>query len=58
MEDIGRTLLAPIAAGLAVQAGIGEPFDTDAITNLHWGVRSVAADGNDNADSLMAANER
>ena len=40
---------------LAVQTGVSEPLDADTVTELDWRVLSVCADGNDDTDTLSAA---
>ena len=53
-----RTLLEALAAQLALQARVGEPFDSDAIANFDRRARCVRTDGNDLTDTLMAADQR
>lgn len=39
-------------AGLAIETGVGEPFDTYTIAELDWGVLGVRANGDNDADTL------
>ena len=39
---------------LAVEAGVGEPLNTNAVAELDGLVLSVGADGNDDTDTLRA----
>ena len=40
------------SAGLAIETGVGEPFDTYTIAELDWGVLGVRANGDNDADTL------
>lgn len=51
-------MLEALSARLAVETGVREPLDADAVAELDRGVRSVCADGDDLADTLVAADER
>ena len=48
------TLLETLPAVLAVEAGVGEPLNTDAVAELDGLVLSVGADGNDDTNTLRA----
>ena len=52
-----RTLLETLAAQFALQARVGEPFDSDAIADFDRGARCVRADGDDLTDTLVAADQ-
>ena len=39
-------------AGLAIETGVGEPFDTYTIAELDWGALGVRANGDNDADTL------
>ena len=46
------TLLEAFPAGLAVQAGVGEPLDAYTVADLDGRVLGVLADGDDTSDTL------
>ena len=46
------TLLEALAAGLAVQARVGEPLDAHTVADLDGRVLGVLADGDDASDTL------
>ena len=48
-------LLEALSALLAVEAGVGEPLDADAVADLDGGVLGVRADGDDDTDTLCAS---
>ena len=41
----------------ALEAGVGEPFDTDTVTDLYRRILSVLADSDDFTDTLVTADE-
>ena len=41
----------------ALKAGVGEPFDTDTVTDLHRGFLRVLSDSDDLPNTFMTANE-
>ena len=41
----------------ALEAGVGEPFDTDAVTDLYRRILSVLADSDDFTDTLVTTDE-
>ena len=47
-----RTLFETLPAVLAVEARVGEPLDTDAVTDLDLLVLRVLTDGYDDTDTL------
>ena len=49
-----RTLLETLPAVLAVEAGVGNPLNTDTVAELDGLVLSVGADGNDDTNTLCA----
>lgn len=42
----------------ALKAGVGEPFDTDTVTDLYGRLLGMFADGDDLTDAFVTADER
>ena len=51
-------LLKTLPAVFAIQAGVREPLDADAVAELHGRVLCVRADGDDDADTLRRVSTR
>lgn len=52
------TLFATLPAAFAVQARVGEPLDADAVTEFNGALGGVVSDGDDDAYTLVPADER
>lgn len=57
MEGRKRTLLASVAAVVAVEAGVGEPLDADAVAELDGRLGGVGAYGDDDPGAFVSADE-
>ena len=42
----------------ALKAGVGEPFDTDTVTDLHRGILGVLANSDDITNTFVSTDER